>query len=124
MEILLLKLLTNKKLLNCGDARWKCIYGHYESFIEREDDCFMMHDHLRDLGRQIVAEERPELPGKCSRLHNPDDVNQAIKQKELFPTFTHFADCAHGMSFVCKQDSILAYAVVGTWQVELLANLL
>eukprot|EP01018_Ginkgo_biloba_P030834 Gb_14963 [translate_table: standard] len=41
-----------------------------------EDDCFVMHDHLRDLGRRIVREESLEEPGKRSRLWNPHVVCQ------------------------------------------------
>eukprot|EP01018_Ginkgo_biloba_P008223 Gb_30989 [translate_table: standard] len=45
------------------------------------DDRFMMHDQLRDMGRAIVAEESHENPGKRSRLWHPDDVNQVIDQR-------------------------------------------
>eukprot|EP01018_Ginkgo_biloba_P005503 Gb_23306 [translate_table: standard] len=47
-----------------------------------EDDCFVMHDHLRDLGRRIVTEESVEKPGKRSRLWHSRDVCQVIRHKE------------------------------------------
>eukprot|EP01018_Ginkgo_biloba_P005499 Gb_37795 [translate_table: standard] len=47
-----------------------------------EDDCFVMHDHLRDLGRRIVKEESVEEPGKRSRLWHPDDVCRVIKHNQ------------------------------------------
>eukprot|EP01018_Ginkgo_biloba_P008222 Gb_30990 [translate_table: standard] len=47
------------------------------------DDRFMMHDQLRDMGRAIVAEESHENPGKRSRLWHPDDVNQVIDQRRV-----------------------------------------
>eukprot|EP01018_Ginkgo_biloba_P030824 Gb_14946 [translate_table: standard] len=57
-----------------------------------EDDCFVMHDHLRDLGRRIVREESLEEPGKRSRLWYPHDVCQgAARVRSLLyhhPNFT------------------------------------
>eukprot|EP01018_Ginkgo_biloba_P036090 Gb_21493 [translate_table: standard] len=43
---------------------------------------FRMHDHLRDLGRQIVAKESPEDPCKRSRLWHPRDVRQVLRESE------------------------------------------
>eukprot|EP01018_Ginkgo_biloba_P040363 Gb_00097 [translate_table: standard] len=47
-----------------------------------KDDCFAMHDHMRDLGRRIVTEESPEKPDKRSRLWHPHDVCPVMKHKE------------------------------------------
>lgn len=35
---------------------------------------FTMHDLLRDMGREVVREQSPDEPGKCSRLWFYDDV--------------------------------------------------
>eukprot|EP01018_Ginkgo_biloba_P038209 Gb_27866 [translate_table: standard] len=48
-----------------------------------EDDCFVMHDHLRDMGRRIVTEESQGEPGERSRLWHPHDVCQVIKHQEV-----------------------------------------
>eukprot|EP01018_Ginkgo_biloba_P036452 Gb_16271 [translate_table: standard] len=44
---------------------------------------FTMHDHLRDLGREIVAEESRENPCKRSRLWHTDDVCQVLESEEI-----------------------------------------
>eukprot|EP01018_Ginkgo_biloba_P036456 Gb_16268 [translate_table: standard] len=44
---------------------------------------FRMHDHLRDLGREIVAEESRENPCKRSRLWHLDDVRRVLESEEI-----------------------------------------
>nr|XP_028959029.1 TMV resistance protein N-like isoform X5 [Malus domestica] len=41
----------------------------------------MMHDLLRDMGRDIVHAENPDFPGERSRLWNPEDVNDVLIDK-------------------------------------------
>ncbi|CAN6683307.1 unnamed protein product [Malus baccata var. baccata] len=41
----------------------------------------MMHDLLRDMGRDIVHAENPEFPGERSRLWRPEDVNDVLIDK-------------------------------------------
>ncbi|XP_048438290.1 disease resistance protein RPV1 isoform X1 [Pyrus x bretschneideri] len=41
----------------------------------------MMHDLLRDMGRDIVHAEKPNFPGKRSRLWHPEDVNDVLIDK-------------------------------------------
>ncbi|TQD88240.1 hypothetical protein C1H46_026121 [Malus baccata] len=41
----------------------------------------MMHDLLRDMGRDIVRAENPRFPGERSRLWNPEDVNDVLIDK-------------------------------------------
>ncbi|TQD88246.1 hypothetical protein C1H46_026127 [Malus baccata] len=41
----------------------------------------MMHDLLRDMGRDIVHAENPNFPGERSRLWNPEDVNDVLIDK-------------------------------------------
>ncbi|CAN6546463.1 unnamed protein product [Malus baccata var. baccata] len=41
----------------------------------------IMHDLLRDMGRDIVHAENPDFPGERSRLWNPEDVNDVLIDK-------------------------------------------
>nr|XP_028959031.1 TMV resistance protein N-like [Malus domestica] len=41
----------------------------------------MMHDLLRDMGRDIVHAENPNFPGERSRLWRPEDVNDVLIDK-------------------------------------------
>ncbi|KAB2637386.1 TIR-NBS-LRR disease resistance protein [Pyrus ussuriensis x Pyrus communis] len=41
----------------------------------------MMHDLLRDMGRDIVHTENPDFPGEQSRLWRPEDVNDVLIDK-------------------------------------------
>ncbi|KAM7469351.1 hypothetical protein LguiA_007534 [Lonicera macranthoides] len=41
----------------------------------------MMHQLVRDMGRNIVRQESPEDPGKCSRLHRYKDVYDVLKNE-------------------------------------------
>lgn len=46
-----------------------------------ESNCLMMHDLIRDMGREIVCEECPEEPGKRSRLWLQEDVLNVLTDK-------------------------------------------
>ncbi|CAN6575409.1 unnamed protein product [Malus baccata var. baccata] len=48
--------------------------------INRENK-IMMHDLLRDMGRDIVHAENPDFPGERSRLWHPEDVNEVLIDK-------------------------------------------
>ncbi|KAM2118463.1 hypothetical protein EV2_010979 [Malus domestica] len=48
--------------------------------INREHK-IMMHDLLRDMGRDIVHAENPDFPRERSRLWHPDDVNDVLIDK-------------------------------------------
>ncbi|CAN6575412.1 unnamed protein product [Malus baccata var. baccata] len=48
--------------------------------INRENK-IMMHDLLRDMGRDIVHAENPDFPGEWSRLWHPEDVNDVLIDK-------------------------------------------
>ncbi|CAN6683309.1 unnamed protein product [Malus baccata var. baccata] len=48
--------------------------------INRENK-IMMHDLLRDMGRDIVHAENPDFPGERSRLWLPEDVNDVLIDK-------------------------------------------
>jgi len=43
----------------------------------------MMHDLLRDMGRDIVHAENPDFPGERSRLWRPEDVNAVLIDKSV-----------------------------------------
>ncbi|XP_050114260.1 disease resistance protein RPV1-like isoform X9 [Malus sylvestris] len=48
--------------------------------INRENK-IMMHDLLRDMGRDIVHAENSDFPGERSRLWHPEDVNDVLIDK-------------------------------------------
>ncbi|TQD88333.1 hypothetical protein C1H46_026077 [Malus baccata] len=48
--------------------------------INRENK-IMMHDLLRDMGRDMVYAENPDFPGERSRLWHPEDVNDVLIDK-------------------------------------------
>ncbi|CAN6575394.1 unnamed protein product [Malus baccata var. baccata] len=48
--------------------------------INRENK-IMMHDLLRDMGRDIVYAENPDFPGERSRLWHPEDVKDVLIDK-------------------------------------------
>eukprot|EP01018_Ginkgo_biloba_P036024 Gb_36252 [translate_table: standard] len=55
-----------------------------KSFVRVDNDDYLrMHDHLRDLGREIVAEESREYPCKRSRLWQPDDVRRVLPKSKV-----------------------------------------
>eukprot|EP01018_Ginkgo_biloba_P036085 Gb_12752 [translate_table: standard] len=54
---------------------------------------FTMHDHLRDLGREIVAEESREDPCKRSRLWHPHDVRRVLRESEGISNLRGFKCC-------------------------------
>ena len=50
--------------------------------INRENK-IMMHDLLRDMGRDIVHAENPDFPKERSRLWHPEDVNDVLIDKSV-----------------------------------------
>ncbi|XP_039157207.1 disease resistance protein RPV1-like [Eucalyptus grandis] len=47
-----------------------------------DDDRFLMHDLLRDLGREIVRQEDLKVLGKCSRLWCPKIALQVVQNRK------------------------------------------
>ncbi|KAL5576013.1 hypothetical protein UlMin_017712 [Ulmus minor] len=47
----------------------------------RENDKLMMHDLLRDMGRDLVQEKFPKEPGKWSRLWSPKVVSDVLSKQ-------------------------------------------
>jgi len=43
----------------------------------------IMHDLLRDMGREIIREEFPKVPGKCSRLWLNEDALDILAKLEV-----------------------------------------
>eukprot|EP01018_Ginkgo_biloba_P036098 Gb_04748 [translate_table: standard] len=82
-----------RKTKELGISHWKasgCKNPHtaitnlsLKSLIRVEFHHFTMHDHLRDLGREIVAEESREDPCKRSRLWHPHDVQRVLRKVEV-----------------------------------------
>ncbi|PRQ20697.1 putative winged helix-turn-helix DNA-binding domain-containing protein [Rosa chinensis] len=48
-----------------------------------EKNKLMMHDLLRDMGREIVRAKSPGDPGKCSRLWHPKDVTDVLTEHSV-----------------------------------------
>ncbi|KAL6297318.1 hypothetical protein ACE6H2_005460 [Prunus campanulata] len=46
-----------------------------------EGNNLIMHDLLRDMGREIVREKSPNITGKRSRLWDPEDVKDVLRSK-------------------------------------------
>ncbi|KAL3360033.1 hypothetical protein AABB24_016507 [Solanum stoloniferum] len=47
--------------------------------LQRDRRCLVMHDLVRDMGREIVHMESPRDPGKRSRLFNPQEVCDVLR---------------------------------------------
>ncbi|CAL5380059.1 unnamed protein product [Camellia sinensis] len=52
--------------------------------IDRVDNKLMMHQLLRDMGREIICQESLEEPGKCSRVWRHRDAYNVLKEKNCF----------------------------------------
>ncbi|KAH0988955.1 hypothetical protein GBA52_000438 [Prunus armeniaca] len=48
-----------------------------------EDNKLMMHDLVRDMGREIVRAQSPNIPGECSRLWLQEDVKDVLRNKSV-----------------------------------------
>ncbi|KAL0002286.1 hypothetical protein SO802_016067 [Lithocarpus litseifolius] len=48
-----------------------------------ERNKIMMHDLLRDMGREIIRENHPKEPGKCSRVWLHEDVSDILTNEEV-----------------------------------------
>ncbi|XP_058766664.1 TMV resistance protein N-like [Vicia villosa] len=51
------------------------------SLIKIDDGLVTLHDLIQDMGREIVRQESPDVPGKRSRLWLPQDVVQVLQDK-------------------------------------------
>ncbi|CAN1195488.1 Disease resistance protein L6 [Linum perenne] len=47
-----------------------------------ENNKFQMHDHLRDMGRDIVRNENIDFPWKRSRLWTEEDIKEMLRDKK------------------------------------------
>ncbi|VVA19695.1 PREDICTED: TMV resistance [Prunus dulcis] len=59
-------------LLGIGELHDRCLVS------VDEGNNLMMHDLLRDMGREIVREKSPGIRGKRSRLWDPEDVTDVL----------------------------------------------
>jgi hypothetical protein len=46
-------------------------------------NCIQMHDLIKDMGKQIVREESPKNPGQRSRLCDPKEVCDVLKNNRV-----------------------------------------
>eukprot|EP01018_Ginkgo_biloba_P005506 Gb_23307 [translate_table: standard] len=81
-----------------------------------EDDCILMHDHLRDLGRRVVTEESLEEPGKRSRLWHPHDICRVIKNKEGTAR-------VRGLLYSARDHDLSSYVIMSTESLVVMTNL-
>ncbi|CAK8574974.1 unnamed protein product [Lathyrus sativus] len=51
------------------------------SLVKIDDGLVTLHDLIQDMGREIVRQESPDVPGKRSRLWLPQDVVQVLQDK-------------------------------------------
>eukprot|EP01018_Ginkgo_biloba_P019379 Gb_11526 [translate_table: standard] len=71
------------KAIGCKNPHTTIANLSLKSLIRVEYSHFWMHDHLRGLGREIVAEESRGDPCKRSRLWHPDDVDGVLRECEV-----------------------------------------
>eukprot|EP01018_Ginkgo_biloba_P036684 Gb_33801 [translate_table: standard] len=76
--------------LGCRNPRTAIVNLSLKSLIRVEDNHMTMHDHLRDLGREIVAEESRDDPYKRSRLWQPDHLCRVLGASEEVPNLRGF----------------------------------
>ncbi|XP_060179975.1 disease resistance protein RUN1-like [Lycium barbarum] len=50
-----------------------------KQLLQREGRCLVMHDLVRDMGREIVRMESPRDPGRRSRLFSPQEVRYILQ---------------------------------------------
>eukprot|EP01018_Ginkgo_biloba_P036025 Gb_36253 [translate_table: standard] len=87
------------KALGCKNPHTAITNLSLKSLVRVEFDClrlhghFTMHDHLRDLGREIVAEESREDPCKRSRLWHPHDVGRVLRKSKEISNVRGFKCC-------------------------------
>eukprot|EP01018_Ginkgo_biloba_P036683 Gb_33802 [translate_table: standard] len=67
----------------CRNPRTAIVNLSLKSLIRVEDNHITMHDHLEDLGREIVAEESRDDLYKRSRLWHPDHLFRVLGASEL-----------------------------------------
>ena len=53
-------------------------------------DKLLIHDLLQQMGRDIVEQESPDLPGECSRLWCYEDVRKVLTQNTVCIILVHF----------------------------------
>eukprot|EP01018_Ginkgo_biloba_P036643 Gb_29041 [translate_table: standard] len=77
--------------LGCRNPRTAIVNLSLKSLITVDtNDDLLMHDHLRDLGREIVAEESRDDPYKRSRLWHPDHLCRVLGGREEIPNLRGF----------------------------------
>ena len=52
-------------------------------------DRLLMHDLLQQMGRDIIRQESPQMPGECSRLWCYEDVHKVLTQNTVCIFLVH-----------------------------------
>eukprot|EP01018_Ginkgo_biloba_P036448 Gb_16275 [translate_table: standard] len=108
------------KTLGCKNPHTAIMNLSLKSLIRVELDYFTMqghftmHDHLRDLGREIMAEESREDPCKRSRLWHPDDVRRVLHESEEISNLRGFK-CTHLRNVVQMESLALMENLQFLW---------
>ncbi|BBG95916.1 Putative disease resistance TIR-NBS-LRR class protein [Prunus dulcis] len=80
-----------------------------------EKNKLMMHDLLRDMGREIERAKSPKYPGKRSRLWHPENVKAVLMTKSVSTlSIWFFAKCMFYKRSICNK----LYALNGTEEIE------
>lgn len=82
-------------------------------------DRITMHDHLRDIGKDMVDQESKDFPGRRSRLWRPNDIIKALAEN----TGT---EAVRGLSFASGSSNLSNNNESGaltTWQAESLSQM-
>lgn len=78
-----------------------------------------MHDHLRDIGRDIVDQESKNFPGRRSRLWRTTDIIKVLTENSG-------TEAVRGLSFVSRSSNLSSGSEAGiptTWQAESLSQM-
>lgn len=78
-----------------------------------------MHDHLRDIGKDIIDQESKRFPGRRSRLWRPTDIIKVLRENSG-------TEAVRGLSFVSRSSNLSPNSEAGvptTWQAESLSQM-
>jgi hypothetical protein len=73
------------------------------------ENCIQMHDLIQEMGKQIVREESPKNPGQRSRLCDPKDVCDVLKNNRVRRDDTLNCLPKHMFSLHIKCNLLLKY---------------
>ena len=59
--------------------------------LDLRNPTIVMHDILKQMGREIVRQENVDYPGKCSRLWDCKDTLEVLKNCKVRSTLANFS---------------------------------